>query len=217
VAATICTGIGTQIWLLQPFPEWGQWLIPLLVGLSVASWGLYLILERIRPASPSLRTRIAFMSVGALLIAPLTWALIPVFTCTNVTLPYAGPQVFEAQGCQPFKYRPFFKQEWLDVLAQGRNGARFLAATHDLGIAELGILQTGEPFMALGGFRGSDPILTVDQFVELIAHGEVRYYIALQDKAEFTAQEGIRSWVNAHCPLVESGENSILIWGPCKP
>jgi OPA family glycerol-3-phosphate transporter-like MFS transporter len=40
-----------------------------------------------------------------------------------------------------------------------------------MGIAELGILETGEPFMALGGFRGSDPILTVKQvFVRLFTH-----------------------------------------------
>ena len=37
------------------------------------------------------------------------------------------------------------------------------------------ILQTGEPVMALGGFSGSDPILTVDQFKQLVDSGAIRY------------------------------------------
>ncbi len=217
IAIIILVSICTQVWLLLPFPGWKEWLIPLIVGIPVVSWGLFFILERIRRANSSLRTLAAFLCVFTFLIAPLTWALIPVFTCTNETLPYAGPQVFEKQGCQPFKYMPFFKQEWLDILERGRNGARYLAATHDLGIAELGILQTGEPFMALGGFRGSDPILTVDQFAGLVSRGEVRYYAALADKADYPVQVDIRNWVKAHCPPIATSDKGILIWGPCKP
>ncbi|MBN1536517.1 MAG: glycosyltransferase family 39 protein [Anaerolineales bacterium] len=216
-AVILLVGICTQVWLLHPFPGWREWLIPFIVGIPVVSWGMFFILQRLQRTNPSLRTWCAFMSVGALLIAPLAWTLIPVYTCTNVTLPYAGPQVFEKQGCKPFTYEPFFKQAWLDALEQGRNGAPFPAATHDLGIAELGILQTGEPFLALGGYRGSDPILTVEQFAELVAHGEVRYYTALADKADYPVQEDIRNWVKAHCPPVTIDDKGILIWGPCKP
>ena len=52
-------------------------------------------------------------------------------------------------------------REWVEVFELGRDGARYLAATHDMCIAALVILETGEPCMALGGFLGSDPILTV--------------------------------------------------------
>ena len=37
------------------------------------------------------------------------------------------------------------------------------------------ILKTGEPVLTLGGFSGSDPILTVNQFKQLVANGDIRY------------------------------------------
>jgi 4-amino-4-deoxy-L-arabinose transferase-like glycosyltransferase len=149
-----------------------------------------------------------------LLIAPLTWTLIPVLTCTNGTLPYAGPQVLEPPGaCKSDLCGYFLDPEWQAIFEQGRGGARYLAATHDMGIAIFGILDTNQPFMALGGFRGSDPILTVEQFADLVARGEVRYYTAIKDEAEYPIQTDIREWVKAHCPLLLS--EGIYIWGPC--
>jgi len=70
--------------------------------------------------------------------------------------------------------------------------------------------------MAIGGFRGSDPILTVEQFAERGERGEVYFYTAMQDKAEFPVQEGIRQWVKEHCPPVTLNNKGIYIWGPCE-
>ena len=107
-------------------------------------------------------------SLLSLLIAPLVWTLIPVFTCTHETLPYAGPQVLSQDGvCKTVHHAEFLEHEWLAVFEQDRGGARFVAATYDMGIAILGILETHQPFMALGGYRGTDPILTVEQFAEM--------------------------------------------------
>lgn len=205
-----CTG--TQVVLLLPHPGWKTWLIPLITGTSLLGLaGLFTFKQQ--------RTKLqAVVFVGclfALLITPLTWTLIPVFTCTDETLPYAGPQVFEPEGvCTPHRTDYFLDPKWLAIIDQNRGGARYLAATHDMGIAMFGILDTNQPFMALGGFRGNDPILTVEQFADLVARGEVRYYSAIKDEAEYPIQEGIRQWVKAHCPLVLS--EGIYIWGPCQ-
>jgi len=37
--------------------------------------------------------------------------------------------------------------------------------------------RTGDPVMAIGGWSGRDPILTVDQFAALVAVGQVRYVL----------------------------------------
>jgi len=39
------------------------------------------------------------------------------------------------------------------------------------------ILETNQPVMALGGFSGSDPILTTSQLAALVKSGEVRYFL----------------------------------------
>ncbi|NUS56009.1 MAG: glycosyltransferase family 39 protein, partial [Streptomycetaceae bacterium] len=38
-------------------------------------------------------------------------------------------------------------------------------------------LATGKPVMALGGFNGSDPSLTLDEFKKLVAAGKIHYFI----------------------------------------
>lgn len=39
------------------------------------------------------------------------------------------------------------------------------------------IRQTGAAVMALGGFSGSDPILTADDLAQLVANGTIRYVL----------------------------------------
>jgi hypothetical protein len=100
--------------------------------------------------------------------------------------------------------------EWTDYLLAHRNGARFLAATYDLGVAELGILATGEPFMAVGGYRGSDPILTVEEFAGRVAGGEVSFWVDMTTESErYPQQDALRTWVAAHCPPVSLDLDSL--------
>ena len=81
-----------QVYILRDYAFWSRWLAPLIVGLSVvAAAGLLLgrFIDRLRRHS---RSRIvATIGVLALLIAPATWAAIPVFTAPGDMLPAGGP------------------------------------------------------------------------------------------------------------------------------
>jgi hypothetical protein len=112
--------------------------------------------------------------------------------------------------------KPFLDPELAAYLERHRDGARFMAATYDMGITCLGIMETGEPFMALGGYRGSDPILTLDQFTQFIANGEVRFFLSLtQDDEEFPQQAEIKQWARDHCPLSPVQSKDVEVRGPC--
>ncbi len=39
-------------------------------------------------------------------------------------------------------------------------------------------LATGDPVMAIGGFNGSDPSPTLEQFQQYVADGEIHWFIA---------------------------------------
>jgi 4-amino-4-deoxy-L-arabinose transferase-like glycosyltransferase len=60
--------------------------------------------------------------------------------------------------------------------------------------------------MSLGGFTGSDPILTVDQFANLVESGEVRYVLASGGfgggPGGQSGTSSIMSWVQANGTLV---------------
>ena len=154
------------------------------------------------------------MLVTTLLLAPLIWSWIPVLTCVHTTLPVAGPQ---PQPCEPFERRPWIYPELVAYLEQNRQRAPYMAASHDMGVTMLGILATGEPWMSIGGYRGSDPILTVDEFADHVAQGNVRFYVPLADDDGDPAQAAIRRWVAKHCPRQELpvGEGTQIVYGPC--
>jgi 4-amino-4-deoxy-L-arabinose transferase-like glycosyltransferase len=214
VALLVCAAL--QALFLFPYPAWGWWLIPLVLGLSFgARVALYLL--RLPEYASARRGASVAMAVAVLVryITPVAWAAIPVATCTHMTLPIAGPQ---DAPCRPFEIRPFLDPALVDYLEEGRDGARFLAATYDLGIAELGILESGEPFMALGGYRGSDPILTVQEFAQLVAEGEVRFFLSLEEGGErYPVQDAITEWVEGHCPPAPVQSPGVQVRGPCMP
>jgi len=216
IAPLLCGGI--KAILLLPFPDWSPRLIPPIELVYLVSAAILLWAWRTGRPGETWQRAAFIASLLTLQIAPLVWTFIPVFSCTDYTLPYGGPQVVgPPKDCKRLMAGlPFLHRAWVEVFERGRNGARFLAATHDMGIAELGLLETREPFMALGGFRGRDPILTVEQFAERVARGEVRFYTAMEDKAEFPVQEGVRHWVKEHCPPVRLDDTAIFIWGPCE-
>lgn len=198
---------GPQIWFLLGYPAWRVWLVPLILGLSLVSILLIITRSTYRVA--------AAIIVLTIFMTPVVWSAIPVFSCTDMTLPTGGPQ---DKQCRPFAERPFLDEVLVDYLVSNRDGAKFMAATYDMGLAEFGIMETGQPFMALGGYRGSDPILTLDQFIAFVAAGDVRYFISMTEPGEtFPQQEAIRQWVEGHCPLVSLELDGIELRGPCSP
>jgi len=62
-------------------------------------------------------------------------------------------------------------------LEANRGGARYLVATTNAFSGAPLILETGEPVMAMGGFRGSDPALTPASLSDMIARRQVRYFL----------------------------------------
>jgi len=61
------------------------------------------------------------------------------------------------------------------------------------------ILATGEPVMAMGGFSGSDRILTVEELQELVADSEVRFFLV---EPQGNQQDGLTRWVTNRCQAV---------------
>ena len=65
-----------------------------------------------------------------------------------------------------------------ELLTANATGYRWAAATTGSQNAASYQLASGLPVMAIGGFNGSDPAPTLDEFKAYVAQGLVRYYIA---------------------------------------
>lgn len=171
-------GLGVfQASLLRPFSDWSRWLTPLVVGLSVGAALLLLSfrLLRFRLSLPLSRAALA-LGLIALLISPTVWAAIPVWYGGDSGLPFAGPDVIRSErrgrSADTLTVTPL-----MQYLLEHWESESYLVATLNANTAAPIILSTGAPVMALGGFSGSDRILTVSELSEWVAQGYVRYFL----------------------------------------
>src|SRR5437763_1681382 len=92
-----------QVYILNSYPAWGQWMIPLIVVLCVLSVGVIvsaLIAPRLRIKAPSARFLAPALGAGvlALMLAPTVWAAIPVLQGTQADTLVAGPTQTDGFG-----------------------------------------------------------------------------------------------------------------------
>ncbi|WP_058304402.1 glycosyltransferase family 39 protein [Gorillibacterium timonense] len=68
-------------------------------------------------------------------------------------------------------------QDLINYLTVNNTGEKYLFATTSSQTAAPYIIQTRKAVMAMGGFSGSDPILTVDKLKQMVANGDVKYFL----------------------------------------
>ncbi|MBO4206646.1 ArnT family glycosyltransferase [Micromonospora echinofusca] len=93
--------------------------------------------------------------------------------------------------------------ELRELFGQDSDRYTWIAATVGSNNASGYQLATGEPVMAVGGFNGSDPSPTLDQFKRYVADGRIHYFIGgggfRADGGSQAAQE-IATWVSGTFP-----------------
>lgn len=92
-------------------------------------------------------------------------------------------------------------KEVTDLLKKDASKYRWVAAAVGSNSASGYQLATGKPVMAIGGFNGSDPAPTLEQFKEMVADGDIHYFIGeaggmmMNRQGGSSASEEIRQWV----------------------
>ena len=96
----------------------------------------------------------------------------------------------------------------LKYLEAHQGTTRFLFATSNANSASGYIIQTGKPVMAMGGFLGSDPILTTSSLAHLVANNTVRFFL-VQGFGGFGRGGGssdLTQWITTNCAAVPSSD-----------
>ncbi len=105
--------------------------------------------------------------------------------------------------------------KFAEFLLARRGQARFLLATPTALLAAPIIIRTGQPVMAMGGFSGRDPILTVEALAKIARRGEVRYVlVGGQSRPGVSA---LVSWVRQNGMPVAEAEWRSLPAEPRRP
>lgn len=213
-----------QVWILVYYHAWAGWLAPIVAGFCI----VVAIAQTVGILLPSWHINTSpFLAIGtlALLLAPTTWSVFSVWQGNSSALPSAGPSPItgtNAFGISTNSLNSLTADPKLIRYLEAQQGnTRFLVATLNATIAEPFILTTGKPVMALGGFLGTDPILTVQQLQMLIKNNIVRFFYLQgvpnlsslpQQTQEMLEKRGIGRlgeqnltlWVGSHCSVVSS-------------
>ena len=147
----------------------------------------------------SMRWAIPVALIAALL-GPTTYSFATVTTPHTGALPVAGPSNGRMGGMGGGLLDATTPDTEVVTLLQDNAGAyRWAAATIGSNNAAGLQLASGQPVMALGGFNGTDPAPTLEQFQELVRSGQIHYYVAagrmMQGETGSDAAHDIAAWV----------------------
>jgi len=209
--------VAEQVYILSQYPTWGQRLIPPLVvlgGIAVGALLIARIAPRLHLTAPGRRVLVPALTAGVLvlMLAPTVWAAIPILTSTQGDTLVAGPTQTTSFGGNVGggqSANASSDAALIRYLEDHQGTAKYLVAVLSSKGADAIILATNKPVMTLGGFSGSDPILTTSQLAALVESGQVKYFL-LNGSGGFGAggsgQSALITWIQQHSKVVPSSQ-----------
>lgn len=204
----------TGVWafvLLNRTPDWLpalRWIV--LVGSIIVAAAVAVRLHRPGRATAAVLVAATLFGLGAS----------AAYSVETVATTHAGPMTTAG----PAKPNDFFggghgpggrgDDAALAALVQGVDNRWAAAAIGSFQVSDLE-LKTGASLMAIGGFSGGDPSPTLAQFQQYVADGQVRYFIAGNDKEggpmghRTGVAKDIQTWVEQHFAKMDIGGTTV--------
>ncbi len=155
----------------------------LVLGIAVPA-SIALGLADLNP--PKVRAGLAGLLIAATLVGPAAFSLETASRVTSGSLPTAGPSLgaSSARGGMPgggpgggLLDSPDVSSELAATLTEDASAYTWIAAGIGSQTAAGYQLATGDPVMAIGGFNGSDPSPSLEQFQQYVADGQIHWFI----------------------------------------
>jgi 4-amino-4-deoxy-L-arabinose transferase-like glycosyltransferase len=198
-AALFTTG-GFAIFIAWTYEEVRIPLVVIIISLTIVSFLAFLAIFQLKKIRFRAHLyRIASVSgLLAVLAGPCVWAWTPALYGNSGSDPVAGPELARRHAVN----LPSQEQERLNAYLQVhfRKG-NFLVATPSAETASPLILDTGLPVMTMGGYSGTDPVLTKDRLEALAQQGRVQYFLI---PSESEKKLPYISWIHQHCRVISS-------------
>jgi 4-amino-4-deoxy-L-arabinose transferase-like glycosyltransferase len=181
----------TGLWsyaLLDRSPSWHPWLRFAVLIAGVLAAAATVAGRRLNREARAA----AIVGLIAALAGPAAYTLNAVATSESGSNPSAGPAIASAggfgrggfpragSGPAPGSNDPSetVSRTLVSLLDQNSSRYTWAAATSSSQEGASLELATGRPVMAIGGFSGSDPAITLAHFKRLVADGKIHYYAA---------------------------------------
>ncbi|HZQ34215.1 MAG TPA: glycosyltransferase family 39 protein [Mycobacterium sp.] len=187
--------------LLGSDASWLPWLRGIIAVAGVGAAVLLLVASRL----PTVVSRaVAVVAAVACLAGPAAYSVATAATAHHGAIPGVGPS--RGFGFGGFLDAPDVSPALVGTLTTDADRYTWTAATIGSTNAAGYQLATGTPVMAVGGFNGTDPAPTFEQFQKLVAAREIHYFIG-EMRGPMRGGSGgsresaeIASWVKANFP-----------------
>ncbi len=200
-----------QVVLLNGFPTWSRWLIPIVICLSFAA-ALFMAVAYLNTRSPvrAYTPMAAAIGLLSLLIAPTIWVAITVWHPGNGDVPYAGPDLLANMPPQDMDAATV--NSLVRYIHTHQHNVPYILATPSAIVAAPLIVATGEPVMAFGGYLGGEQIVTPGRIVDLVARGDVRFFLMPSTVSATPLRESqVEHWIRTRCITVQAA-----LWQPAS-
>lgn len=190
-----------QVYILSAYTSQigSVWMYVLgLLGLGITL--ALLMLKRNHPFSKQL----TILSLCILLLTPVYWSATPLLYGGNSVLPESGPQL-KSSANSGNMFSSEVDSGLLSYLRKHNTGEEYLFATLTTVTAAPYIINENESVMAMGGFNGTDPILTVSELKKLIKEGKVKYFLLSENNS---GNSELVSWIKKNGKEISSEEYS---------
>lgn len=213
------------------------WLLPLLVGVTVAiaviilgyagtmTWLMWIVgllgltgmiglLVNLYAPWRWLQNLATIAAIAACTLALTVYTLATVNVTHTGSIPTAGPNSTAMQGSNNESSQA--DSQLVKYLVEHQHGATWLVAVASANESAAIQLTSGQPVMAVGGFNGSDTPLTLDQFKQLVKAGKVKYY-AIGSHGRGGGGPGggnneITAWVKQTGTVVNYGGSDVTLY-----
>lgn len=207
LAGTVIVTVVLAAVLLGRQAEWMPWLRASVAAVGIAAAVLLLVAGRL-PRRVAVTA--AALAVVACLAGPGAYSIATAASPHSGAIPSVGPgRGFGAGlGGGPFD-APTPKPALTALLSANAGDYTWVAATVGSTNAAGYQLATGSPVLAVGGFNGTDPAPTVQEFQQLVADKKIHYFIHGVMMGNWRGQNSgsrdatdIASWVQSHYTAV---------------
>jgi 4-amino-4-deoxy-L-arabinose transferase-like glycosyltransferase len=196
-----------QIHIIVSDPSWGTWLIPLIAIPCTLAAAILFAARLVPHLRINTRVLVPALCLGllALMLTSAVWSAIPVLANEAADLPVAGPSGLSSGGPGGSSTVDTALIRYLEA---HKGSAKYLVAVVSSNEADAIILATNQPVMALGGFSGSDPILTTTQLAALVKSGTVRFFLinGFGGGGPGGGQSALITWIKQHSRAVPSSQ-----------
>ncbi|MFP3124331.1 glycosyltransferase family 39 protein [Ectobacillus funiculus] len=123
--------------------------------------------------------------------------------------PPAGTDIGTAQDGARFRMGGGMGSELnealLNYVTKNNTGETFLFGTTDANSASSYIIETGKAVMAMGGFSGEDPALTVEKLQKMVENNEIKFFY-ISDNGLGRGSSDVLTWIKEHSTEIPATE-----------